>query len=73
MHLSGTLLLASQNERHALIKVHSVTGDKKYLAPIPRALAYLKTCLLPDGRMPRFRELETNKALYMTRPPGVSG
>ena len=29
--------------------------------------------VLPDGTMPRYRELKTNRALYMTRPPGVSG
>ncbi len=65
--------LESEDAIETLMKVYLVTGDKKYLAPIPRALAYLKTCVLPDGRMPRFRELETNRALYMTRPPGVSG
>jgi PelA/Pel-15E family pectate lyase len=64
--------LESEDAIETLMKVYVVTGDKKYLAPIPRALAYLKTCVLPDGRMPRFRELETNRALYMTRPPGVS-
>ncbi len=65
--------LESEDAIETLMKVYVVTGDRKYLAPIPRALAYLKTCVLPDGRMPRFRELETNRALYMTRPPGVSG
>ncbi len=65
--------LESEDAIETLMKVYIVTGDKKYLAPIPRALAYLKTCVLPDGRMPRFRELETNRALYMTRKPGVSG
>lgn len=65
--------LESEDAIATLMKIYAVTGDKKYLAPIPRALAYLKTCVLPDGRMPRFRELETNRALYMTRPPGVSG
>jgi hypothetical protein len=65
--------LESEDAIETLMKIYAVTGDKKYLAPIPRALAYLKTCVLPDGQMPRFRELETNRALYMTRPPGVSG
>lgn len=63
--------LESEDAIATLMKVYSVTGDKKYLAPIPRALAYLRTCVLPDGTMPRFRELKTNRALYMTRPPGV--
>jgi PelA/Pel-15E family pectate lyase len=65
--------LESEDAIETLMKIYTVTGDKKYLAPMPRALAYLKTCVLPDGRMPRFRELETNRALYMTRPAGVSG
>jgi hypothetical protein len=65
--------LESEDAMQTLMKVYTVTGDRKYLAPIPRALAYLRTCVLPDGRMARFRELQTNRALYMTRPPGVSG
>jgi hypothetical protein len=65
--------LESEDAIGALMKVYLVTGDRKYLEPIPRALAYLRTCVLPDGTMPRFRELKTNRALYMTRPPGVSG
>jgi len=63
--------LESEDAIDTLMKVYIVTGDKKYLEPIPRALAYLRTCVLPDGTMPRFRELKTNRALYMTRPPGV--
>ncbi|MGB8167853.1 MAG: pectate lyase [Chthoniobacteraceae bacterium] len=50
-----------------LIFIHSRTGDAKYLEPIPRALAYLKRSLLPDGRLARYYELKTNKPLYMTR------
>lgn len=63
--------LESEDAIDTLMKVYIVTGDKKYLEPIPPALAYLRTCVLPDGTMPRFRELKTNRALYMTRPPGV--
>ncbi len=65
--------LESEDAIRTLMKVYRATGDKKYLEPIPRALAYLKTCVLPDGRMARYRELETNRPLYMTRKPGVSG
>jgi hypothetical protein len=46
------------------MSVYRETGDKKYLEPIPRALAYLKTCELPNGRIPRFLELKTNRPLY---------
>ncbi|ATC65813.1 pectic acid lyase [Nibricoccus aquaticus] len=65
--------LESEDAIRTLMKIYRVTGDEKYLEPIPRALTYLKTGVLPDGRMPRYRELETNRALYMTRKPGVSG
>lgn len=65
--------LESEDAIKTLMKIYRLTGDRKYLAPIPKALAYLRTCLLPDGRMPRYRELKTNKALYMIQPPGVSG
>lgn len=49
-----------------LLQIHRLTGDAKYLEPIPRALAYLKRSLLPDGRLARYYELQTNKPLYMT-------
>lgn len=65
--------LESEDAIKTLMKIYRATGDRKYLAPLPRAIAYLKSCRLPDGRMPRYRELETNRALYMNRKPGVSG
>jgi len=49
-----------------LLQVHRVTGDAKYLEPIPRALAWLKRSRLPDGRLARYYELRNNKPLYMT-------
>ena len=49
------------------MEVYRQTGDKKYLEPIPRALKYLQSCLLPDGQMARYYELQTNRPLYMTR------
>ena len=57
----------SQDALETLIKVYRETGDPKYLAPIPAAVAYLKASRLPDGRLARFYELRTNKPLYMTR------
>ena len=47
-----------------LIRLYHATGDARFLAPHDKAIAYLKTCALPDGRMPRYRELKTNKPLY---------
>ena len=63
----------SEDAIKTLMKIYRVTGDRKYLAPIPKALAYLRTCVLPDGKMARYYELKTNRPLYMTRKPGVSG
>ena len=57
----------SQVVIEALLELSIVTGDKRYLAPIPKALAYLKSSRLPDGRLARFYELNSNKPLYFTR------
>jgi PelA/Pel-15E family pectate lyase len=56
----------SQDAIETLLQVHRVTGDAKYLEPIPRTLAWLKRSRLPDGRLARYYELRTNKPLYMT-------
>lgn len=56
----------SQDAMNALLRIAQYTGNKKYLEPIPRALAYFTTkCLLPDGRVARFYEFASNKPLYM--------
>jgi len=55
----------SQDAIEVLLKVYQHTADAKYLEPIPRAIAYLKKSLLPDGRLARYYELQTNKPLYM--------
>ncbi len=57
----------SQGAMRALMEVYRHTGDRKYLAPIPKALAYLKSSLLPNGQLARFYELKTNRPLYFTR------
>ena len=57
----------SQEAIETLMVIYEATGDGKYLEPIPRALAYLKRSLLPDGRLARFYELKTNRPLYMFR------
>ncbi|MEQ1861042.1 MAG: pectate lyase [Chthoniobacteraceae bacterium] len=56
----------SQDAIETLMLVHRLTRDAKYLEPIPRALAWLKRSLLPDGRLARYYELKSNKPLYMT-------
>jgi PelA/Pel-15E family pectate lyase len=57
----------SQGVMRTLMQLYRQTGDKKYLEPIPRALAYLRRSALPDGQLARFYELKTNKPLYFTR------
>lgn len=57
----------SQDVLETLLTIAEVTGDKKFLAPVPRAVAYLRTSLLSDGRLARYYELGTNKPLYMER------
>lgn len=57
----------SHDVMRALMKIYRATGDARYLAPIPKALKYLKSSLLPDGKLARYYELKTNKPLYMKR------
>ncbi|WP_406698822.1 pectate lyase [Singulisphaera sp. Ch08] len=57
----------SQDVLETLLRIFQLTGEAKYLEPIPRALAYLQRSLLPDGRLARYYELQTNKPLYMIR------
>jgi hypothetical protein len=56
----------SQGAMRALLNIYCQTGDKRYLEPIPRAIAYLQRSQLPDGRLARFYELKTNRPLYFT-------
>ncbi len=49
------------------MKISLATKDRKYLQPIPGALAYLRASLLADGRLARYYELKTNRPLYMNR------
>ncbi len=57
----------SQEAIDTLMKISLATKDRKYLQPIPRALAYLRASLLADGRLARYYELKTNRPLYMNR------
>ncbi len=57
----------SQGAMRILLRLYEATGDKKYLAPIPRAVGYLRKSQLPDGRLARFYELRTNRPLYFTK------
>ncbi|MFN3190578.1 MAG: pectate lyase [Aureliella sp.] len=57
----------SQSVLRTLLRIYDLTGDRKYLKPIPVALDYLETSLLSDGRLARFYELQTNRPLYFTK------
>jgi PelA/Pel-15E family pectate lyase len=57
----------SQGVIQILLDLYAATGNDKYLAPVPAALAWLKRSALPDGQMARFYELGTNKPLYFTK------
>lgn len=57
----------SQSVIRTLLKLYALTGDQDYLAPIPKALDYLESCVLPDGQLARFYELKTNRPLYFDR------
>lgn len=57
----------SQGVLRILMSLYSQTGEKRFLEPIPRALAYLNNSLRPDGRLARFYELKTNRPLYFTK------
>ncbi len=57
----------SQGILRSLMRLYAETGDRKFLEPVPRAIAYLRRSALPDGRLARFYELQTNRPLYFTR------
>ncbi len=57
----------SQGVMRSLLTLFRHTGKPRFLAPIPRALAYYRKSLLPDGRLARFYEMRSNKPLYFTK------
>lgn len=58
--------LESQDALETLLLLYRETGKAEYLEPVPKAVAYLKKSLLPDGNIARFYELQTNKPLFFT-------
>jgi len=57
----------SQGVLRTLLSLCRRTGDRRFLEPVPRAVAYLKKSQLADGRLARFYELQTNRPLFFTR------
>ena len=78
----------SQSVMKMLVVLYRETGNRKYLEPLPRALAYYKRSILPEVENPseirrracpkgtsclaRFYELRTNRPLYITKGTRVS-
>lgn len=57
----------SQDVLMTLLLLFERTGEERFLAPVPDALAYFRASLLEDGRLARFYELQTNRPLFMTQ------
>jgi hypothetical protein len=78
----------SQSVMKALLLLLRETGKRKYLEPLPRALAYYRRSVLPEVDSPseirrracpkgtpclaRFAELKTNRPLYITKGTRVT-
>lgn len=56
----------SQRLIETLMSLYVETGDRKFLEPIPRAMAYLNRSEIAPRQLARFYELKTNKPLYFT-------
>lgn len=57
----------SEDAIETLLFLTEVTGEKRFLEPVPRAIAWLKRSQLPDGQIARFYELNTNTPLYFVK------
>jgi PelA/Pel-15E family pectate lyase len=78
----------SQSAMRILLTLYRETGSRRFLEPIPRALAYLIASALPEDPTPparkrracpagtpclaRFYELKTNKGLFITKGTRIS-
>ncbi|MCW0217405.1 MAG: hypothetical protein OJI67_03685 [Prosthecobacter sp.] len=57
----------SLSTMETLYQLYVVTGDEKFLKPLPAAFAWYERSILPDGQYARFYELHTNKPLYFVK------
>lgn len=57
----------TQEVLDTLMTIATHLREARFLKPIPEALAFLKKSLLPEGRLARYYELQSNKPLYMSR------
>jgi hypothetical protein len=49
-----------------LMDIHLLTGEEKYLSPIPAAAAWLDRARIEEDRWARFYEVKTGRPLYFT-------
>ncbi len=57
----------SQGVMRTLLQVYTQTGERRFLDPVPPAIAYFRRCRLPNGQLARFYELKTNRPLFFTK------
>ncbi|NNE00860.1 MAG: polysaccharide lyase [Pirellulaceae bacterium] len=57
----------SQDAMRTLMRAYRITKDKRFLEPIPRAVAYMKKSLRDDGKLARYYELKTNRPIYFDK------
>ena len=57
----------SQRVMETLLRLFELTRERRFLEPLPRALAYYRRSLLSNGQLARFYELRTNRPLYFTK------
>ena len=57
----------SQDVIRTLLTLTELTGERRFLEPVPAALNWLKRVRLPDGQLARFHELQTNRPIYFVR------
>ncbi len=62
--VTGGETLSAMETLHTL---YIVTGDEKFLKPLPAAFGWYERSRLPDGTYARFYELQTNKPLYFVK------
>lgn len=60
----------SEDAMLALLKIADHTKEQRFTGPVVAGVKYLERSLLPDGRLARYYEIETNRPLYMVRGSG---
>ncbi|MBN2133836.1 MAG: hypothetical protein JW741_30315 [Sedimentisphaerales bacterium] len=66
----GVCSLVTVSNIQTLIDLYLYTQDKKYLEPIPKAIAWLESSKIGSGRWARLYEVGTNRPIYGDREDG---